>query len=382
MKTKLRSFLPFLALAAALTLGACSEAGAVDLASLQALAKESGAEAEMEFNGMVQDFTATSLTVDGQAFSILPETQIKGDLKSGDFVKIHAALDENGEFSALEVELAPQPDEAHDGSDAESEFDFTGVVQAIADDTWTVDGQELAITTDTEIKGTLSIGDMAKVHAFADPDGALVASEIGPAEEDAQDQNGQDAQDAEFEYSGPVEAMGPESWTVDGQVLAITPDTEIKGTFQIGDMVKVHAMAGDGDTLVAREIGPAEGESDHGSSDGKNEEKIKGVLENIDGNVWTIDGQGYIVTDQTELKDQVTIGDYVEVKFTTADDGSLLAVEIKLDENGDESADQADDSSKDSEDESKDDHGSDSKDEHSDDDSGSSDSGDHEQEHD
>ena len=64
------------------------------------------------------------------------------------------------------------------------------------------------------------------------------------------------ADDDEIEFTGLVEAIGPDSWTVAGRKLSISSQTEIKGSIEVGDMVKVHAYkSGDG-TLSAREIEP------------------------------------------------------------------------------------------------------------------------------
>jgi hypothetical protein len=62
-----------------------------------------------------------------------------------------------------------------------------------------------------------------------------------------------DSQD-ELEFTGVVEAIGPDSWQVGGTVIGIGSATELKGDIQIGDQVKVHARIGADGSLVAREI--------------------------------------------------------------------------------------------------------------------------------
>src|SRR3989304_457809 len=64
---------------------------------------------------------------------------------------------------------------------------------------------------------------------------------------------------ARVEFTGLVEAMAPEAWTVSGQVVGITPQTEILGTIAVGDSVKVEAEVGPDGVLMAREIKPALG---------------------------------------------------------------------------------------------------------------------------
>ena len=49
---------------------------------------------------------------------------------------------------------------------------------------------------------------------------------------------------SQVEFSGMIEAMNAQSWTIGAQVVTIQTGTEIKGMFAIGDQVKVHAFRG------------------------------------------------------------------------------------------------------------------------------------------
>ncbi len=59
---------------------------------------------------------------------------------------------------------------------------------------------------------------------------------------------------AEVEFAGTVEAITVQSWTINGQTVWITEQTKIKAGIQVGDFVKVHAVAGEDGVLLAREI--------------------------------------------------------------------------------------------------------------------------------
>ena len=59
----------------------------------------------------------------------------------------------------------------------------------------------------------------------------------------------------EVELIGTVESVTPESWTIQGKEVFVTPQTEIKDPLlTVGDMVKVHVLVGADGTLTAREI--------------------------------------------------------------------------------------------------------------------------------
>ena len=45
-----------------------------------------------------------------------------------------------------------------------------------------------------------------------------------------------------MEFQGTVEAQGPDNWTISGQIVAISAETEITGNPQVGDLVVVHRI--------------------------------------------------------------------------------------------------------------------------------------------
>ncbi len=57
------------------------------------------------------------------------------------------------------------------------EIEFTGVVESNSGDSWTVAGRMIDISQ-AEIKGSIAVGDVVKVHAYDTGDGTLVAREI------------------------------------------------------------------------------------------------------------------------------------------------------------------------------------------------------------
>jgi len=210
-------------------------------------------EAEIELTGSIERMTPTAWTLNGKVVAILPATELKGTFGVGDLVKAHATLQADGSLAAREIE----PVQGAEGSSLSvqgAEYDFTGAVEAIAFDQWTVAATTFAVTPATEIKGTFALGELVKVHVLVSTDGSLVAREIeAPEAELAKGGEG-----AEVELVALIQSISPEAWVIGGQTLAITPGTEIKGTFDVGDAVKVHVLIGAGGTLTAREIEAAE----------------------------------------------------------------------------------------------------------------------------
>lgn len=80
-----------------------------------------------------------------------------------------------------------------------------------------------------------------------------VADEVERAIRISQGASGSSADD-EIEFRGVVESIVGDLWTVNGRAVKVTAFTEVKGLFQVGDWVKIHAFLDDDGTLTAREI--------------------------------------------------------------------------------------------------------------------------------
>jgi len=275
MTSRTVRYLGLLAFAAAL-LGACAPAaGTPEADSAEALIKtvapvetvDAGAQGtEFELIGTIELMAPTAWTLNGKVLAILPATKLDGTFMVGDLVKAHAAIQADGSLAAREI-VAVQGADASSMTLLGAEYDFTGAVESIAIDQWTVAGTSFAVTSQTEMKGTFDIGDLVKVHLLAGADGSLVAREIEAPEAELEGA----AEGDEVELVGVIESMGPEAWVIGGQTLAVTPETEIEGTFAIGDAVKVHVFVGAGGALTAREIEAAEvGDMDDDDGDDDN----------------------------------------------------------------------------------------------------------------
>jgi len=58
----------------------------------------------------------------------------------------------------------------------------------------------------------------------------------------------------EMEFSGTIESINPEAWTIEGLTVEVVPQSEIKGIFNPGDLVKVHVWVNADGTLTIREV--------------------------------------------------------------------------------------------------------------------------------
>jgi len=176
-----------------------------------------------------------------------------------------------------------------------SEVVFTGIVEAINGDQWTVNGQTVVIDGLTALDVNIKVGDVVKVEASVDQAGVITAVKIessvaddtnsnssndnsGNANDDnSNDTNTNDANsndnsnandngngntngndngavDGQDEVFGVVEAVTSDTITVDGIVYNLADFTEFKDVIVVGDLVKIHVIVNADGTLTIREI--------------------------------------------------------------------------------------------------------------------------------
>ncbi|MBM3152660.1 MAG: hypothetical protein FJZ96_10760 [Chloroflexi bacterium] len=373
---KTRLFALFVIVFAGLFLTAC---GATLPADAEIQVASDGQSAQVEFTGVVDSITADQWVIQGYSVLVNAQTVIDGNFAAGDVVHVYAIVDATGTITATHIEPfvqvvvttptadASNNDTSNNSTDTNSstnEAEFTGVVESIAPDQWTVSGQVFLITDQTEIKDEIIVGDTVKIHAFLDANNAFVAREIELAIDAS---SGADLTENEMELTGVVESITPDLWVVAGLEFTVNNQTEIKDIIAVGDRVNVHLLVNEDGSLTASEIELAE-KDENPTAFGMLE--MTGVVEAISGDLWTIGGKDFLVTAQTELKGVIVVGDTVKVEAIINEDGSLTATEIAkvAMSSSSENSDSSDSSSDTSDDDSSSDSDSDSSDNSSDDD--------------
>jgi hypothetical protein len=217
-----------------------------------------------------------------------------------------------------------------DGQSAQVEF--TGVVDSIAADQWVVSGQLLIVTPQTVIDGSISVDNTVKVYATVTADGAVTADKIElPISESstAVPQSTLGAfDDSMNEFTGIVEAISADSWQVSGQAFAFTSQTEVKDNILVGDLVKIHFLTNPDGTMTATEIELAIAKTP--DTESSLDKEFTGKVEAFSPESWTVKGQVFLVTPQTEIKDAIFLGDVVKIHYFANPDGSFTAREIEL----------------------------------------------------
>ncbi len=248
------------------------------------------------------------------------------------------------------------------------EVEFTGVIHSISPTSWVIGARTVRVDANTEIDeddGPAVAGAWAEVHAVIENGGGLYAREI-KIEDDAEETpeatetprptrtphatrtpeasetphptrtpeaSRTPEDEARFEWEGVIETMSPVSWTVESRVFLIDAQTVIdtrQGPAVIGAWAEVKAaLTGAGD-LLARRI-----KIEDRVPDGAKIE-FRGPIESITPTSWVVAGRTLAIDEDTEIRnpERAAIGAIAEVKARRLDDGSLLALAIKIE--GDE----------------------------------------------
>jgi hypothetical protein len=168
---------------------------------------------------------------------------------------------------------------------------------------------------------------------------------------------------AEIAFSGMIESINGNQWTIDGQTVSVDPSVVREGPFTVGDIVKVEGVVAkdcsvsvtsietpssddleedtdDVETAEASETPePAEMEEADETPvpadlegivfDDEGEEAF-GTVEAISEDSITIGEQTFSIANGAEFKDEILAGSFVKVHFMVNADGSLSITEIEL----------------------------------------------------
>lgn len=133
----------------------------------------------------------------------------------------------------------------------------------------------------------------------------------------------------QFSLSGVVTSMEGDIWVVNDVPFQVTTDTLQTGNPEFGSYVLVEGRVFEDGNRIADTITVISNHEEVSS--------FTGVLESMEGLIWSVSGTEIVVNAQTELDAGLALEDSVKVKFVVLADSRWLAMEIeKLDEDQEE----------------------------------------------
>lgn len=270
--------------------------------------------AGLTFDGLIETIKSNQWIIDGRVVTILPSSILDPGLEAGDNVRVRARTE--GEFlvaqqiTAIEFGATPVPTIApsnpestaspeptatnfeDDGDDLE-QFDLTGRLEAKEGSRWRIEGRWIYLDGATELEGEFSVGATVRAKGNILTDGRYLAEELRQLESEAEE-----------------------------------PEDEEDGTEEVPE-----------DTTEE----PEDEESEEPESDGtespdddSSDETVKldfdGVVQSISSGQWVVGGKTLIITGDTRIDEDISLGDSVSVEAEQASDGTLYAEKIELDD--------------------------------------------------
>jgi hypothetical protein len=176
-------------------------------------------------------WTIGEITVDTDA-----ETVFIGDPGVGSQVDAELLVRPDGSYLALLIKELSGP------STTPEPYDFTGVVKSMGGDQWTVGTTTFSTDGDTQIDDGIQVGDWVSVAAERRSGGEIWAKTIRKLVPDT------------TEFSGRVESINGDTWTVAGRTFKVTANTEVSGSPGVGDYVDVRAVIQQDGSLEAESV--------------------------------------------------------------------------------------------------------------------------------
>ena len=207
----------------------------------------------------------------------------------------------------------------------EAEVEFHGLLESKGTASWVISGFNVGIGPDTELEGSLEIGDWVEVEAISLEDGSLLALEITGPEYDGMDDDSDDDM-----YDDSDDDMDDDS---DDDMDDDSDDDMDDDSDDDVDDDSDDDMDDDSDDDMDDD---SDDDMDDDSDDDMDDEssyspkiiEFTGMVDEMMAGYLVVDGTKVYTDYETDIEEEVVVGSYVEVEAAVRQDGSLLAIDV------------------------------------------------------
>ncbi len=275
---------------------------------------------EVEFQGRIQAKNGSRWTIAGRDVMVDGNTEMderEGRADVGAYVEVKARENNDGSLNARRIRVRSHEDD-------QPRVDWEGRIQAMNGDMWHVEGRMVRVDARTRLEtehGPMQVGAFVEVRARQQTDGSLWAERIKTKK--------QNDPGSSVEFSGMIETMTANHWTVGGFDVVLDANTMIDqrdGVARVGAGAEVDATRQADGQLYANRVRIKDDVPDGAKIE------FRGPIEAMSANMWTVAGFDLVVDDGTSFEhlERAALGVSAEVKARRMADGSLLAIKIDV----------------------------------------------------
>ena len=196
-----------------------------------------------------------------------------------------------------------------------------------------VAGIHVLLGEDTKIIGDIQLNDEIEVEGETRAQGFVFAHELHKRF---------------MRLQGIVDQLTSDYISIDGNLLEITDESDFDDEINVGDLVDALVELGDDQSLTLLEVRLLESDGqlqDETHRDGPEHIEFSGTVDSIGSAHWIIEGQQVRTDAQTDIDDDISVGDHVHIRAEKRGD-DFWALDIdRIDDDTDdrETEDPADD---------------------------------------
>jgi hypothetical protein len=190
------------------------------------------------------------------------------------------------------------------------QYSFTGTVQSIGADAWTISGHVLPVSSSTQIGSGIQVGSTVEVKGSLQGL-TITISSISLADPSATPSDTSTVSETPTETPAVSETPTPSETAAPSETPEVSETPQPSGTPEASGTPEVSETPEVSMTPMF-----------------KVELEFRGTVSAINGDVWSIGSKTVTVDSSTKLENNPAVGDMVEVHAVMQSDGSLLATNI------------------------------------------------------
>jgi hypothetical protein len=299
---------------------------------------------EIKVTGRVQTVSNGSLTLRGKSVSITGETRVTGEIREGSIVTVEGVIEGDGVFIAQRIEVTQSTVSTPDGrpNTPDSDLKFSGVVESMVGDMWTVSGLKVQVNQETDIDESPSVGAVVEVEGVRLESGVILAESI-EVEEQPRPSISNTSPNTTVSFSGEITSIDGRQWKVGDYNVDVSSNIVMEGTPEVGATAYVLGLTQHDEVVSAQIIKVMEAVRTPSATveqpgmitpaptvQGEAQIELKGDIKSMRVGMWLVGDQVVTITGETIIEGLPALGLTVTVVGIKEADGEVKALKVTV----------------------------------------------------